>query len=132
MIKKYAILTNIQLFLGSVFILPYNIRHVPFCSSCGIEVAPDVQFCSKCGKPIKEMPSPTTGTTPTKRPSRAWYLLPIFFGIIGGLIMFLVIKDENRDMAKKGIILGAIMTIVELIIYGIIYAAMLTSLSSLY
>jgi len=41
-----------------------------------------------------------------KNPSKAWYLLPIFFGLLGGLIMFFVLKDENRQMAKNGVILN--------------------------
>ena len=47
-----------------------------------------------------------------KTPSKAWYLLPIFFGLIGGLIMFFVLKDEDRRMAKKGAVVGIILTVV--------------------
>jgi heme A synthase len=47
-----------------------------------------------------------------KTPSKAWYLLPIFFGLVGGLIMFFVLKDEDRRMAKKGAVVGAILTAV--------------------
>lgn len=47
-----------------------------------------------------------------KTPSKAWYLLPIFFGVIGGLIMFFVLKDEDGRMAKKGAVVGIILTVV--------------------
>ncbi|MGI0011627.1 MAG: hypothetical protein ACREAE_09535 [Nitrosopumilaceae archaeon] len=90
----------------------------------------DADICTHCGKLIKEIPS--SGTTSTKRPSSVWYLLPIFFGIIGGLIMFFVIKDEDRKMAKKGLIVGIILSFIGIIIYGAMYAAMFASLSSMY
>ena len=55
-----------------------------------------------------------------KKPSAAWYLMPIFLGLIGGLIMYFVLKDENRDMAKKGIILGFILTVISAILGSLI------------
>jgi hypothetical protein len=35
---------------------------------------------------------------------------------IGGLIMFFVTKDEDRNMAKKGLILGIILTAVGFVL----------------
>ena len=29
-----------------------------------------------------------------------WYLAPIFLGILGGIVMYLVIKDDDPKMAK--------------------------------
>jgi len=46
--------------------------------------------------------------------------------------MYFVIKDEDRKMAKKGLIVGIIMSVLGIITYGIMYAAMFASLSSLY
>jgi hypothetical protein len=37
-------------------------------------------------------------------------------GIIGGLIMFYVIKDEDRNMAKKSLILGIILIAVGFVL----------------
>jgi hypothetical protein len=53
----------------------------------------------------------TSPDTTTKKSSKAWYLLPIFVGIIGGLIMYFVLKDQNKKMAKNGLILGIILTV---------------------
>ena len=64
-----------------------------------------------------------------KGPSKAWYLLPIFFGIIGGVIMFFVIKDEDRKMAKNGVILGVILTFVGIAIAVILNIAILAAVS---
>src|SRR3990172_4947813 len=71
-----------------------------FCSSCGAEVAPDVSFCPKCGKQLSAQTSEMSGG-PTKRKSRWWYLVPIFLQIIGGIIAYLILKDDDRKLAKK-------------------------------
>jgi uncharacterized membrane protein len=47
-----------------------------------------------------------------KKPSKLWYLLPIFFGILGGIAGYLATRGEDRKFAKKLIIIGIIMTIV--------------------
>jgi len=49
------------------------------------------------------------------RNSKAWYLIPIFLGIVGGIIMFVILRQENRDMAKNGMILGVVMTVVWIV-----------------
>jgi hypothetical protein len=48
--------------------------------------------------------------------SNWWYLLPIFFGIVGGLIMFFALRKEDNETAKTGIVLSVIITGVALII----------------
>ena len=44
------------------------------------------------------------------RRSGLWYLLPIFFGIIGGVIAYFVIKQDDPDKAKNCLYLGIIIT----------------------
>ncbi len=46
----------------------------------------------------------------------AWYLLPIFLGFVGGIIMFFVLRKKNFRMAKIGAVLGIIMTFVPIIV----------------
>lgn len=38
--------------------------------------------------------------------TKLWYLAPIFLGILGGLVMYLVLKDTNPKMAKKGLVVS--------------------------
>ena len=44
------------------------------------------------------------------RPTAGWYLAPIFLGILGSIIMWYVLKDENHmdspKMIKKGWVIG--------------------------
>jgi hypothetical protein len=64
------------------------------------------------------------------RGSNIWYLLPIFFGLVGGMAMFFVLKDENRQLAKNGVKLGAILTIVPILIIVLLWSVLIASLLS--
>jgi len=64
----------------------------------------------------KDETPPPPPPPPPKKPSKAWYLLPIFFSIIGGLIMFFVLRNKDRSMAKKGLITGVVIFIIEIIL----------------
>jgi purine-cytosine permease-like protein len=50
------------------------------------------------------------------KPSNAWYLVPLFLGIIGGAITYLAIKDEDEEMANNLLYIGIFMTFLGLII----------------
>ena len=52
-----------------------------------------------------------------KNHSGMWYLAPIFLGVLGGLVMYLVVKDDDPKMAKKGLIIGLILTAISVIAY---------------
>ncbi len=51
------------------------------------------------------------------KPSAAWYLAPIFLGIVGAAIMWYVLKDEDHPdspkMVKKGWIIGIVLTVLS-------------------
>jgi len=51
------------------------------------------------------------------KPSAAWYLAPIFLGIIGSAIMWYVLRDEDHPdspkMIKKGWVIGIILTVIS-------------------
>ena len=56
--------------------------------------------------------------------SAAWWLLPIFFSFIGGIIAWACVKDRDPRMAKNCLILGIILTVVPFAI-GILFAGIL-------
>ena len=89
-----------------------------FCSKCGNEEMQDKSFCSKCGTSLGVF-SQNSSTYQTRK-SRWWYLLPIFFGIIGGIIAYLVLKDDDKTLAKNCLYLGIILTVIGFVI-GIIF-----------
>jgi len=64
------------------------------------------------------------------RGSITWYLLPIFFGFLGGMAMFFVLKDEDRQLAKNGVKLGAILTIVWVFVIALLWSVLFASLLS--
>ena len=56
---------------------------------------------------------------PERQRSNWWYLLPIFLGIIGALIAYFALRNDDRKKAKKclylGLILWAILIFVQLV-----------------
>ncbi|MDC0171792.1 hypothetical protein OAK02_03105 [Candidatus Nitrosopelagicus sp.] len=66
------------------------------------------------------------------KPSAAWYLAPIFLGIIGSVIMWYVVKDEDhpdsQKMVRKGWIIGIVLTVLPLLMFvPIVFFAALDS-----
>ena len=81
-----------------------------YCTSCGNEILDDALFCSKCGKPI----SNTAGIT--RKRSKRWYLLPIFFDIIGGIICYYALRNDDKKLAQNCLKLGVILFLVNIAI----------------
>ena len=69
-------------------------------------------------------PQPRYNNSPSNGPyvgvSAAWWLLPIFFSFIGGIIAWVCVKDTDPRMAKNCLILGIILTVVPFAI-GILF-----------
>ena len=57
------------------------------------------------------------GENSRKSVSGWWWLLPIFLNILGGIMMFIALRRENYDIAKKGLIMGFIITVLEIALY---------------
>jgi uncharacterized membrane protein YeaQ/YmgE (transglycosylase-associated protein family) len=98
---------------------------MPYCSECGTEVTHDARFCPECGSAIRgpagggraPLQAPPAYPQAYQQPypqaaSAAWYLLPIFFGLIGGLIAYFCIKDRDPGKAKNCLIIGLILTVI--------------------
>ena len=61
---------------------------------------------------------------PERPRSNWWYLLPIFLGIIGGIIAYFALRNDDRKKAKKCLYLGLILLTV-----GILLETFLTGFS---
>ena len=88
------------------------------CDNCNSPLNPNNSFCTNCGKKrIHLLTSKTNVQNAEDIPrSRAWYLLPIFFGIIGGLIAYFVLRNSNKQMGKNCLMGGAIISVVPVVI----------------
>ena len=61
---------------------------------------------------------------PEKQRSNAWFLLPIFFSWIGGLIAYFILRHDDPRKARNCLYLGIALTVVGLILQFIIFASM--------
>jgi len=91
---------------------------VPFCSSCGSEVAPDVQFCSKCGKQLQ------VKKYEFEEIEKWEYLWPILFGILGGLFLYFRYRYKNPKAARDGLLIGIGISVIGFIIMGVLGASL--------
>ena len=94
-------------------------KRTKFCSNCGAEIDARAKICPKCG--VEQVP-------PVEEVSDAWYLVPFFFGIIGGLIAWLVNKDRNPRKARNFLIFGIVWSIIAIIIIAILWMAVFVAL----
>ncbi|MFA5309416.1 MAG: zinc ribbon domain-containing protein [Dehalococcoidales bacterium] len=92
--------------------VPSNI----YCTHCGNTIPADSAFCNRCGT------ATTPGTSRTQPPPAApatagksyaaWWLLGIFLGIIGGVIAWSSLKNENPTVARRILMFGLFITLV--------------------
>jgi len=106
-----------------------------FCNNCGSKILEKTQFCTECGNSLDNLSQTNISTTPQSypqysrqggKPSAAWWLLPIFFSIIGGIIAWACIRDRDPRMAKNNLILGIILTVLPIIVTLIIFLGFIT------
>jgi len=50
------------------------------------------------------------------KPSALWWLVPFFFGILGGIIAYVGVKDDDKGMAENLLIFGILWSIILFII----------------
>lgn len=51
-----------------------------------------------------------------KSRSSTWYLLPIFVGLVGGVIAYLVLRHDDPKKAKKCLYVGIALAMVGIVI----------------
>jgi 4-hydroxybenzoate polyprenyltransferase len=64
---------------------------------------------------------------PNKTRSNAWFLLPILFGMIGGIIAFFILRQDDPQKAKNCLYLGIVFMVIG-IIFNIMIAASIPDL----
>ena len=76
-------------------------------------------FCPNCGALPKGAATTGAATTPwqpVQHVSAAWYLVPLFFRIIDGIMAWAVNKDKDPKRARNMLIFGLVWTLVPVII----------------
>ena len=53
---------------------------------------------------------------PEKTRSNWWFLLPIFVGLIGGIIAYFVLRQDDPNKAKNCLYLGIILAIIGIML----------------
>jgi len=76
---------------------------------------------------------PDTGVGKSKEeafesPSLMWYLVPFFFGILGGIVAYVAVKDKDEDMAFGLLLFGIIWTVIAVVLYIAVISFYLGSL----
>jgi cytochrome bd-type quinol oxidase subunit 1 len=66
---------------------------------------------------------------PEKQRSKAWFLLPIFFGVIGGIIAYFILRQSDPQKAKNCLYLGLVLMLIG-IIFNIIISALIPGIDS--
>ncbi|MCH6585842.1 MAG: hypothetical protein IH792_02285 [Thaumarchaeota archaeon] len=66
---------------------------------------------------------------PEKPRSNAWFLLPIVFGVIGGIIAFFILRHDDPRKAKNCLYLGLALMVVGIIL-NIFLAASIPGIDS--
>ncbi len=51
-----------------------------------------------------------------QKTSWVWYLLPVLFSILGGIIGYFLLKDKDKKVAKNLIYTGLVVLILEIIL----------------
>ncbi len=99
-----------------------------FCRNCGREAAPGSAFCTACGATLRtrvnESPSvvtavgapagwPNPAASTLAAPSRAHYWW-VLLGAVGGVVGWLLVRERNRSMALRILVMGIVVTAVSL------------------
>lgn len=54
--------------------------------------------------------------TTAKVRSNWWYLLPIFFSLVGGVIAYFAIKNDDPKKARNCLVIGIILTAIGVVL----------------
>ena len=90
------------------------------CPNCSASSSAGSVYCGSCGTELVHPPVAWTARTSQpatrKLTSAAWWLMPIFFAWIGGLIAWGVVRESDRSKAKKLLWTGIGLTVFWIIL----------------
>jgi len=90
-------------------------------------------LCIECLELVREGKQPRKDVTEKEkpRPTSLLYLVPIFMGLLGGILMYIAVKDQNQEMANEGMLVGVIITLFGIILYVFILSVGLASIGDI-
>jgi uncharacterized Tic20 family protein len=97
------------------------IENEKFCVNCGTKINSKAVICPSCGVQQSGL---------SENVSSLWYLVPLFFGFLGGIVAWAVNKDRDPKKARNMLIFGIIWTVLLVLLMmllGILFAAMVGS-----
>ena len=53
------------------------------------------------------------------KPTPLLWLVPVFMGLLGGILMYIAVKDEDQEKANNAILVGLLSSIVMIFVYVI-------------
>jgi len=89
-----------------------------FCPRCGKEVSPQTFYCPNCGNNLSQATPPAQ---PTESVSALYWLLPLFFAFLGGIVAYVVVKDRNPKEAGHLLIFGLVWTLAAAILAAALF-----------
>ncbi len=51
-------------------------------------------------------------TAPIKHPSGIWYLVPFFFGLLGAIVAYVAVRNDDKEMGDSLLIFGTIWNVI--------------------
>lgn len=123
-IEKLALLLaegkiNEQSYLVSVKALEARIEKL----SSGAETLPS-HYVATSNIPQSNMLEETL----TEAPTVLWYLVPFFFGLLGGLVGYIGTRDRDEDMAQSLLIFGIAWSVILFLIVLVFRASIFSSI----
>ena len=92
-----------------------------YCPSCGASIYVDDKYCAGCGETL----------VVTKRYPGVLWLLPIFFGFIGGIVASLISGLKYEASWWELLVVGIITQIFAIIVWIFWWAAIFTAVMAL-
>jgi predicted nucleic acid-binding Zn ribbon protein len=92
-----------------------------FCTNCGAEIDAKAVVCPKCGVAQHKA---------DENVSSLWYLVPLFFGFVGGIIAWAVNKDRNAPKARNMLVFSIIWTVLVALFFGATFLAIIASIGN--